>query len=68
MNGDELVEATRLMRRDAALILWSHAAEHCLDVNVVDVQALADALGDISIGEAIAAVDRLQADAQAARG
>jgi hypothetical protein len=44
--------ATRLVRR--------HAAIYAPDVPLADVVAICTALGDISIDEAVAALDRLQ--------
>lgn len=61
----ELAEAVREMRRAGAEILTAHAYANCQQVPMAAVQAIADALGDISISEAVAAVDRLQAEALA---
>jgi hypothetical protein len=60
MNRDELAESVREMKHLAGLIVQHHWRLYARDVPRIEVDAICNALGDISIDEATAALDRHQ--------
>lgn len=56
----ELVGMVSGMKVTASMVVQRHAAIYAKDVEIEDVNAICNALGDISIDEAIAALDRMQ--------
>ena len=63
MDREQLREAVTNMRQTAEGLVQRHAAIYARDVPMYDVEAICRALGDISVDEAIAALDRLQREA-----
>jgi len=61
MNREELAARVGEMRETAAMFVRRHAAIYAPDVSATMVDSICQALGDISIDEATAALDRLQA-------
>jgi hypothetical protein len=63
MNHQEhLVRTVRAMKDTATMFVQRYAAFYTPDVSIDDVDAICKALGDISIDEATAALDRMQRD------
>lgn len=58
----ELQEAVKGIRETAAAFVQRHAAIYARDVPIETVNAICGALGDISIDEATAVLDRLQSE------
>jgi hypothetical protein len=61
---DDVAADVRQMRETATLAVQQHAAQRTPDVHSADVEAICNALGDISLEEAIAALDELQIEAK----
>jgi len=61
MNQEELAATVGEMKETATMFVQRYAAIHARDVSTEMVDAICRALGDISIDEATAALDRLQA-------
>lgn len=60
MTREELAAQVADMRWTARLIVERHAAIYARDVPIAEVDAITAALGDISLDEAMAAIDRRQ--------
>ena len=63
MDRRTLAATVAGMKHTATLFVQRHAAISAPDVSPAMVEAICAALGDISIDEATAALDRLQAEA-----
>jgi hypothetical protein len=63
MNHEELAKTVGEMKATAVMFVRRHAAISAPDVSAAMVDSICQALGDISIDEATAALDRLQAEA-----
>ena len=61
MDRLELAETVANMKSTATMFVQRHAAIYARDVPIETVESICRALGDISIDEATAALDRLQA-------
>jgi ribosomal protein L22 len=59
MDREALATLARNMRLKAADFVQQYAAARCLNVSEKDVRAIAGAVGEISIDEACAALDRI---------
>jgi len=64
MTPDELAAEVGRMKHAAILVVQRHAAIRAPDVSLALVASLCAALGDISVDEAFAALDRLQQEAR----
>jgi hypothetical protein len=64
LHRTQLVEQVRAMRVKAGLIVERHAAIYARDVSIDIVRDICGALGDISVDEATAVLDRLQREAR----
>jgi hypothetical protein len=67
MNREQLTESVARMKITASMFVQRYAALNARDVPQADVDAICNALGDISIDEATAALDRQQAKIGPAR-
>jgi hypothetical protein len=63
MDKAELAETVANMKSTATMFVQRHAAIYARDVPIETVESICRALGDISIDEATAALDRLQIEA-----
>lgn len=63
MNREQLVADVRWMRQGADAVVRAHARAITTLVDQAAIDAICKALGEISIDEAIAALDQLQIEA-----
>lgn len=62
MTREEFSTAVQRWGIDAAAVVRLYARDRCAKVPRHELAAIVRALGDISVGEAIAALDRMQAE------